>query len=195
MGRLRLAGDPQIMFSVEGKILVAAPQLLDPNFYHTVVFMIRHDEEGAYGLVLNRPTNQSVAHVMEMLLEIPCERSGAIMHGGPVEGPVVLLHNSPNQQDIRCGAGLYLASCQDRVGELIQCSETKLLVFDGYSGWGPGQLDEELKRGGWLVANAEPEEVFGDVDTIWDKAIKRIGRDILKCHIREAQIPLDPSTN
>lgn len=183
------------MSCVEGKLLVASPQLQDPNFFRAVVFMVRHDEEGAYGLIINRPTNQCVRAVMEMLLECPCQRTGNIMYGGPVEGPLVVLHNLPSTEDIECGHQLYLASCQDRVRELICDDQAQLLIFDGYSGWGPGQIEEELKCGGWLVADPEGGEFFGNSDEVWEKTLLRIGRDIISTMTGNAKLPPDPSMN
>jgi putative transcriptional regulator len=183
------------MESVEGKLLVAAPHLLDPNFYRAVVLVVRHDEEGAYGLILNRPTNQHIGPLMEMLLETPCDFPGCILCGGPVEGPLVVLHNQECDADICCGHNLYLSSCQERVKELVHRSDVRLLMFDGYAGWGPNQLDEELRRGGWLVADLNPQELFDSTDLIWENCIQRIGRDILSCQIHEDRIPRDPSMN
>ena len=195
MGWLYMAGDARAMLCVEGKLLVASPQLQDPNFYRTVVFIVRHDDEGAYGLVLNRPTNQCVETVMEMLLECPCHRRGQIMFGGPVEGPLVVLHDSPSSQDIECGHDLFLASCQDRVRQLMADEKARVLIFDGYSGWGPGQLEDELKVGGWLVAETEVSELFGDSDEIWERALKRIGRDIIASMTGNIPQPPDPTVN
>lgn len=190
-----MAGDAHAMSGLEGKLLIASPQLQDPNFYRSVVFIIRHDEEGAYGLVVNRPTNQCVAKVMEMLLESPCHRSGVIMHGGPVEGPLVVLHDFPSSADIACGHELYLASCQERVRELMAIDTGHALIFDGYSGWGPGQLEEELKIGGWLVAETEVSELFGESTEIWERTLRRIGRDIIASITGNVRLPPDPMIN
>lgn len=183
------------MSCVEGKLLVASPQLQDPNFYRTVLLMVRHDDEGAYGLVVNRPTNQSVETVMEMLLECPCPREGQILYGGPVEGPLVVLHDSPNKADIECGNDLFLASCQDRVRQLMEDKQARVLVLDGYAGWGPGQLDDELRVGGWLVADIDIAELFGDSDMMWEKAVRRIGREILDAVSGIIPPPPDPMFN
>ena len=167
------------MSCVEGKLLVASPQLQDPNFYRTVLLMVRHDDEGAYGLEVNRPTNQSVETVMEMLLECPCPREGQILYGGPVEGPLVVLHDSPNKADIECGNDLFLASCQDRVRQLMEDKQARVLVLDGYAGWGPGQF----------------AELFGDSDMMWEKAVRRIGREILDAVSGIIPPPPDPMFN
>ena len=69
------------------------------------------------------------------------------------------------------------------------------MIFDGYSGWGPGQLEEEMKVGGWLVADTDVAELFGDCDEIWERALRRIGRGIIACATGHIPMPPDPNLN
>ena len=80
------------MKSLKGHFLVASPHLADANFYRSVVLMIQHDEDGAVGLVLNRPTDNTIAEVWEMISESPCDVQGCVSIGGPVAGPLMALH-------------------------------------------------------------------------------------------------------
>ncbi len=90
-----------------------------------------------------------------------------------------------------------VASDQERILEVCQnnCSQEKYRIFDGYSGWGAGQLEGELQSGGWIVWEIKPEDIFSDCDQLWQTAIRQIGRDILCSSIDPSKIPDDPAFN
>src|SRR5437588_7246001 len=149
------------MDSVRGQLLVAGPTLLDPNFWRTVVLVVEHNEEGALGLVLNRPSETSVAEAvpqLEMLLD-PDER---LFIGGPVQPSAVIV--LAEFEDATDAALLAF----DDVGVLgIGTSLEELTTgvrsgraFVGHAGWGPGQLDAELERRDWIVEPGRREDVF-----------------------------------
>jgi putative transcriptional regulator len=182
---------------VEGSALVASPYLADRNFLRSVVFVVKHDEEGAYGLILNRPTDVSVGQLLRQVLgdATVMENAEPIYHGGPVEGPVVIVHERPSADAVLYEPGVYLSSEQDDFAEICQQTEYRYRVFNGYAGWAPEQLDEELKQGGWLVWTISKEDLFSTADEIWQKAIRQIGREILADSITSGRIPDDPSCN
>src|SRR5437868_9616061 len=146
------------MESMRGQLLVAGPSLLDPNFWRTVVLVVEHNEEGALGLVLNRPSETSVGEAvpqLETLLD-PGER---LFIGGPVQpSAVIVLAEFEDATDAALVAF-------DDVGVLgTGPSEEELTAgiragraFLGHAGWGPGQLGGELERGDWLLEPAKPE--------------------------------------
>lgn len=198
------------MESIQGFALVASPYLTDPNFMRSVVYILRHDEDGALGLVLNRPLEKRVGKLLGELSEIEIDNTAPVYYGGPVDGPLVMLQKLSVQDanqysdcvqeihgDGMMATGLCVASDQERILAVCgsdACPNT-YRVFDGYSGWSAGQLEHELQSGGWLVWDVSPDQVFFDPDEIWKLAIRQIGRDILSGGIDPSKIPEDPAYN
>lgn len=188
------------MESIKGKALVASPYLTERNFLRSVVFILRHDEEGAFGLILNRPTEVTVGDLMERFLGAPSENVEPIYNGGPVEGPLLVLHDrvdgaETDEFEFCADLGLYVATDQETLVDIWQKNACKYRCFDGYSGWGAGQLESELRAGGWLVWDAPRDCVFSNPENIWKEAVQQIGREILAIQIDTARIPNDPANN
>ena len=185
---------------IEGKALVASPYLTERNFLRSVVFILRHDENGAFGLILNRPTELTVGDLMERFSDEPYTDPEPIYNGGPVEGPLLVVHDRADgaeSEDFEfCAAlGLYVATDQDEIFDIWESENCRYRSFDGYSGWGAGQLESELKAGGWLVWDAPPDAVFADPEPMWKQAVQSIGREILAVQIDASRIPIDPAAN
>ena len=156
--------------SLAGRLLVASTVLGDPNFDRTVVFMLQHDEEGALGLVLNRPSASKVLEHLSWLAGSVIE-PGVVFVGGPVEPEVAIALEStdtPDRPTALPGVGLADVN-QVEAG-------APLRVFSGYSGWGEGQLEEELATDAWIVVGAEPGDVFTqDPEGLWATVLRRQG--------------------
>lgn len=179
--------------NLQGLALVASPYLTDQNFLRSVVYMLNHDADGAMGLILNRPTNVSIQDLLDQLAEKHVDNDSPVYCGGPVDGMLTMLQSVEINE--RCL--IACATDQDRI--LTVCEENrpdhKYRVFDGYAGWGPGQLEAELQGGGWITWDLNPEDVFSDPDEIWQMAIHRIGRDILAGGIDISKMQQDPACN
>lgn len=159
-----------MMKSLQGYFLVASPHLHDGNFFRSVVLMVQHDEAGAIGLILNRPTDRTVTITDD--LDVP------INIGGPVGGPMMALHTVAKWPENEVINGVYLAS-HNSLDRVMADGTGPVLVFSGYSGWGEGQLEGELEDGGWLTSKATRDDVFSDPDELWRRISDGIGRDIL----------------
>lgn len=191
------------MKRIAGRLLVASPYLSDGNFFRSVVYMVRHDEEGAFGLVLNRPSEHTLEEVFADRLGHVPQRRDAIHLGGPVEGPLMALHtlvglgepcgpdsDSPSQ----AGASpLWITADDDHLMSLVDRRDIQARFIARYSGWGPMQLEEELANGGWLVGPADWQLVFADHGTMWEDTVKRLGREILASIVPSP--PGDPQWN
>lgn len=177
------------MRSLKGQLLIAAPGLADPNFRRTVVFVAEHNAEGAFGLVLNRPAEARVSELWNAISNEACDCHLRAYVGGPVQqNAVLLLHGFP---DLAKDAdpvipGVYLGSEVEVLGELVRRHSgeeplateefPKFRVFCGYSGWGAGQLDAEMKAGGWLTQPASFDVVFRTPpERLWNLALEAIG--------------------
>lgn len=173
--------------TLRGQLLVAAPLLSDPNFQRTVVLVAEHDEGGAMGLVLNRPTETSVGEALPALASIAGEGS-PLYAGGPVASGSVL---AVAELDDPGDASELLF---DAVG-FVQEPDVSVLrgrVFLGYAGWGAGQLEAELEEEAWLVLPAEPDDLFSeDPGGLWSAVLHRQGG----AYALLALMPPDPSLN
>ena len=161
--------------SIEGRLLVASPQLIDPNFYRTVVYIAEHGDDGALGLVLNRPTEDLVEnHLPDWA---PTTTSPAVVFvGGPVSNEIAVgLVRCPKQPPDEWspgfdGSGLVdLSAGPDAIG-----GADALRIFSGYSGWVDGQLEMELATDSWFVVPASPSDLFTDrPETLWREVLAR----------------------
>lgn len=181
------------MTSLRGKLLIASPALVDPNFARSVVLIAEHNDDGAMGLVLNRPSDAEVDVAVGELGGIVAP-GDLVYEGGPVQTSAVMVLAEFN--DPRSAAAVILGD----VGFLPSQGDPEELadglrrtrVFAGHSGWGPGQLDAELDEGSWLLVPAKIDDVFApDPDELWSEALQRKGG----AYALLARIPEDPSVN
>jgi len=181
------------MQSLRGHLLIAAPSLADPNFVRTVVLIGEHGDEGAMGLVLNRPAPATVAEAVPDLESLAGDQEHLFL-GGPVRPTVVLVlaeFSDPGE------AGMLIT---DRVGfmsadsdlELVAQSALRARVYAGYAGWGAGQLESEVERADWIVKSAEDGDVFDEQPgALWRRVLERMGGRFALL----ARMPADPSVN
>ena len=168
--------------SVAPSLLLSMPQLEDPNFHRTVVLLCQHSAEGAWGLVINRPTGQLAAEVVQMDPPLTRDSGLEVWVGGPVEpqrGCILTGEDLDEEDGIKLADGLFLSGSPALLRRLIERvphPRTKLLM--GYAGWGPGQLEAELTQSAWLIGDLELDLVFDtDAAVLWETAIRRLGAD------------------
>lgn len=180
---------------LQGRFLVASPHLGDPNFYRSVVLLVQHDDGGAFGLVLNRPLQQSVQDVWLDLDKPFCKCDSSVYVGGPVDGPIGALHNSRALSDEEVLPGVHYTAREELLDVLVRDTPDQFRFFAGYSGWGAGQLEAELESGGWLQADATLSDVFADPEEIWSQLTRRINLDIVASDVNSKFVPNDASLN
>lgn len=178
--------------TLRGQLLIAGPALVDPNFWRTVVLVGEHSEEGALGVVLNRVSETEVREALPELAELSADM-GVVHVGGPVQPSAVVVladYAEPSQAPtlVLDSVGFLPSEVDpDALGELRRAR-----VFVGYAGWGPGQLDEELEEGSWIVEPASTEDVFtDDPESLWSAVLRRKGGPFGVL----AAMPPDPSMN
>jgi putative transcriptional regulator len=178
--------------SLRGKLLVASPALLDPNFARTVVLITEHTEEGAMGVVLNRPSETGVEEVApELAAVIDGE---PIFIGGPVQPKALVVLAEFSDPDaaawiVAADVGFVAA---ETAGERLEQSVRRGRVYAGYSGWGAGQLEAELEEEAWIVEAPLPAELFpDDPEALWHDVLERKGGQFALI----ARMPADPSLN
>ncbi len=180
------------MDSLQGKLLIAAPSLVDPNFRRAVVLVAQHTEEGAMGLVLNRPSEATVAEAVPPLADL-VEADEAVWAGGPVEpGGVIVVaaYTEPDEAaEIVFGEVGFMPAEADP--DDVAASTRRARVFAGYAGWSAGQLEDELGEDAWFVEPAREEDVFNASDDLWSDVLARKGGP----YALLSKMPPDPSLN
>jgi putative transcriptional regulator len=178
--------------SLRGKLLIASPALDDPNFERSVVLITEHSEEGAMGIVLNRPSETFASELVPDLAEIAGAES--VYVGGPVEPNAVVLlaeFSDPSAAAWVVVADVGLASADREFSELEDAVRRGRL-YAGYSGWSAGQLEDELEDDAWIVEAPMPAELFPDnPDRLWSDVLTRMGGEFALV----ARMPEDPSLN
>src|SRR5215217_1729706 len=178
--------------SLRGKLLVASPALVDPNFARTVVFITEHNEEGAMGIVLNRPSETAVESVVPPLADIA--GGEPVYVGGPVQPEAIVLladFADPEAAAWIVVADVGLASADVDLDELAGAVR-RGRVYAGYSGWGSGQLEAEMEIDSWIVEPPLPAELFpDDPDGLWSDVLARKGGR----YALISRMPPDPSMN
>lgn len=203
------------MNRIAGRLLIASPYLTDGHFFRSVIYIIRHDDEGAFGLVLNRVSSHTLEELFADRLGHVPRRDDLIYLGGPVEGPLMALHTlaglgepcGPDvvqADDLQFGdeqaaegstwslgepqsepqsdpgsSPLWVTADDDHLLALVDRVDVQVRFIARYSGWGPGQLDDELERGGWLVGAPDWKIIFADHESMWESVVKKLGRDII----------------
>jgi putative transcriptional regulator len=196
-----MASEPEVtkgraMESLVGHLLVATPNLRDPNFERTVVLLVAHEEGGALGVVINRPTEVAVAEVLGEWGGIASEPS-VVFEGGPVqpESAICLARSRTTAGDTRGFSRVHgtIGTVDLTVDPDVMRQElVEIRVFAGYAGWGPGQLEEEIASGSWLTFKALPSDPFTDrPDDMWSMVLRRQGG----MYAAVALFPTDPTLN
>jgi putative transcriptional regulator len=178
--------------SLRGHLLVASPALLDPNFRRTVVLVTEHNDDGAAGLVLNRPSLVAVAAAVPDL-EALVDDDEQVWVGGPVQPEAVLVLGEfldPDDAAVPLFESLGFPSLEEP--EEIVPATTRRRVFAGYAGWGAGQLEEEVANEDWILEPALANDAFTeDPDELWADVLRRKGG----IYGLVARMPEDPSLN
>ena len=181
-----VAAEPPEIAPLTGQLLIAAPTIGDPRFAHTVILMVRHDRQGAFGIVINRPVGESpIASLLEGAGEDVSGISGnlRIFSGGPVQQELgFVVHSTEYRLDETLDVDGRVAMTANRqvlrdIGH--NRGPVKSLFALGYAGWGPGQIEGELARRDWFTTPAEPRMIFDDDRAnLWEDAMARRTRDL-----------------
>lgn len=162
-----------------GKLLISDPFLPDPNFSRTVVFLTEHKPEaGSIGFVLNKPTGAKLHDV----LDFDIQYNLPLYTGGPVQQETLhLIHQEPQlgEPDMEILPGVYWGANYETLKLMLETNDldpSKFRFFLGYSGWGEGQLEQELEQKSWIVSNANPDIVFSEnTEAMWNAVMKAMG--------------------
>jgi putative transcriptional regulator len=177
-----------------GKILISEPFLLDYFFKRSVILLAEHNDEGTFGLIVNKPVKARFNDVVKGFPEF----NSRIFLGGPVQSDsVFFIHTLGKEVDesVEIIPGIYWGGDIERIKEMIGLSMIKpsqIRFFIGYSGWSPNQLDEELERNSWVVANVTADDLLRTTPSmLWSRSLRRLGDEYAHWN----KFPDDPSEN
>lgn len=163
----------------KGRLLLATPPMDDPNFDRVVIYMIEHRDDGALGVVLNRPTGEELGEPLDRWADLQAEPASVFL-GGPVEPDALIALAFANRpvdepsEELSPVSGRVASADLTTDPALIAGLVGSVRIFRGYAGWGPGQLEGEIDAGSWLVLDAEPDDVFaGAPDDLWRGVLRR----------------------
>jgi len=178
--RLSMDGVLPGVSNTKGRLLVATPILDDPNFARTVIYVVEHHDEGALGLVLNRPSYEQLDEPLDRWVDVQSAPE-RVFSGGPVE-PEALIALARTKQPAPGGDDAYLAPLSATLASADLAADPALVagdinglrVFRGYAGWSPGQLELEIESGSWVVVDSDLSDIFTDEpDDLWRVVLRR----------------------
>lgn len=165
----------------KGRLLVATPPLEDPNFDRTVVYVLEHQEDGALGVVINRPTEETLDAPLDRWSELQATPD-SIFLGGPVEPDALIALAFANEpitettEELSPVSGRIASADLTTDPAFVAGRVGSVRIFRGYAGWGPGQLEGEIESGAWLVLDAEADDLFAaQPEHLWRQILRRQG--------------------
>jgi putative transcriptional regulator len=183
------------MTSLKGHLLVAAPELNDPNFFHSILLIFDHNKEGAAGVIVNRPTSATISDISEQVFSEQFDWDKELHLGGPVLGPLLILHQAEGLSDQEVMANVFTTIDATKVQILLRQRIEPSLIIANYAGWGPGQLEAEIREGAWLLTPATVETIFHNTDKSWKTIVKEIETKSIPKILNIREVPSDPSMN
>jgi len=183
--------------SLKGHLLVASPELQSPLFTRSVVLMVEHSKDGgAKGVILNLPTSATMTDLAGKLFDEDFVWDKPLHLGGPVAGPLLVLHTDQELADLEVVSGVYMALDAAKSQHLISMEVEPSLVVANFSCWAPGQLEDELSKDVWMTTPADTARIFlrGDQD-LWQSSIRGIRAESLRNIVRFREAPDDPRLN
>lgn len=200
--------------SLAGNLLIASSLLEQPVVNRAVCLLVHHDEDGAIGVMLNRPMQPNPQAMLELIgggssadppepIETPrfatadegeASRSsgsaGALLHfGGPLSGPLVAIHGSSQYAEAETGQGIYVAAQRQHLEQLVRQHPCPYRLIVGHLGWGPDQLRSELHQGYWHLLPATAQDVFTTDEAMWPQLIRRATANSLARWIGTPDVP------
>ena len=179
------------MYSFQGQFLVAARHQHDPNFVETVILVVEHSDQGAFGVIVNCPrTTPQIPRT-----EQPLSGKARLYFGGPVTGPLMAVHDDASFAEHEILPGVFFAGKEENVVPLMRQTKQPCKVFTGYAGWEPGQLEYEIEQRVWRVVPGTAERIFSKSDELWEELSKEVMERQLREMFNVKHIPADPQWN
>ena len=186
--------------SLLGKLLVASPRVpAGFPFNRGVVLVLQDSDEGVFGVVLNCPASPEMLLAWQKHAGQSTFAADRLVAGGPVEGPVLAIHREQKLAEVEIQGGLFVSVRQDAIDQLSEMEffeeEVSYRIVLGAVSWNFGQLEKEIENGLWFVVDGEPDSVFSDPSTLWQRSVRQYGADSIKRLTGLKEFPADPLLN
>ncbi len=158
------------------------------------MFVLQHNEQGSFGVVLNRLAKPNLKLAWEQLTGSSCD-DRCFMQGGPIGGPVFAIHRCEFLSEMKIPGGVFVSSNNGSFQELVKQSESDFRIVFGVAGWQTGQLANEIQLGNWLPLNVDPQHVFDDPDSMWERFLLKYGKRTLCDVVGLKRVPKNPWLN
>lgn len=188
-----LLGQPGLLSVKPGTVLVASPAQQGTLFERSVVYVIQTNEQGTFGVVLNRPAADEMRTAWEQLTG--AATSANFVQGGPIGGPVFALHQQPALAELAIGDGVFVSLTSDKFEALSRQPEQDYRIVFGLVSWPADQLVQQVESGYWFAMPGDAEIVFEDPEWLWEKSLRRFGRQVIANVAGVRQLPEDPLLN
>jgi putative transcriptional regulator len=184
------------MQSLKGHLLIATPTLPTPIFNRSVILILEHGQEGAVGVILNKPTNTTMTDLSGCIFDEEFEWDQPLYLGGPVQGPLAVLHTSEEMADREVIPGVFQTFDATKVQHVLSHKIEPSIVVANCSGWTPGQLEGEIDHGTWMILPARAEHIFwAGRDDLWKATAREYGKSNLTSFLGIQDMPPDPGLN
>lgn len=177
-----------------GSLLVASPALFDTPFQKAVVLILQSNQNGTFGVVLNRPADEKIKFAWHEMTGSN-DGDGNIVQGGPIGGPVFAIHQHHSIAEMEMPGGIFVTAQSDKFQELVEQADSRYRIVFGVAGWQQSQLVDELDLGLWYSIDGDAEQIFDDPDWMWEKSLRRYGQNVLRDVIGLRIIPDKPLQN
>jgi putative transcriptional regulator len=160
-------------------LLVASRALEQTPFSRTVVLILQANNDGTFGVILNRPADSGMIEAWEQASKSPQHVRSHLACGGPMGGPVFAVHHNTAVGEIKIADGLFVTASAEALGKLFVGPDQSYRVFMGIAGWRKGQLEDEVTRGCWYLLDRRPGEAIANPEHLWERSLIQYGRDQL----------------
>lgn len=182
--------------TLKGHLLLATDRLIDPNFARSVVLIFDHNDQGAAGVILNRPIEKTIADIAKDVFQIRSQWNKQLHLGGPVPGPLAVAHTVKDLADLEVMPGIYGSIAPEHLQKLIKKQQEPTLFLVNYAGWGPHQLEDEIEEESWHVIPARLEHLFWTKDKdLWEKCVAEVTQSQIDVALGIKVKPFDPRMN
>lgn len=191
-------GSPQT--NLLGKLLVASPRApIGFPFGRAVVLILQHNEEGVFGVVLNRPASPEMLSAWQQAAGRPSFAAEKLVAGGPVQGPILAIHSEAELAEVEIQGGLFVSVQRDAIDQLsdmeLYGDHVPYRIVMGAMNWQPVQLQGEIDNGAWFVVDGAADLVFADPSVLWENAVRFYGAESIRQLTGIRNLPADPLLN
>lgn len=177
-----------------GSFLIASPRLRQTPFEQTVIFVLQHNDQGTFGVVLNRPADSALKSEWQKITGLNFgERS--IVQGGPIGGPIFAIHQEKSLAEMEMPGGICVSSNGNVFQQLTECEGADYRIVFGVAGWQTGQLANEMQTGSWFELETDPQHLFDDPSLMWENFLRHYGHQVWESILGSGHFPASPWLN